>query len=127
MKSMHHQRGLSLVGWLIVAGLAGFLAIVALKLFPVYMEYWTVRSVMDEVANMPAVDKKSRSYIMSTIGKRLDVNSVQVVKTRDIKYERSDSGGVRLHLKYEVRKPLVGNVDVVVKFEHIAPLRGGGE
>ncbi len=127
MKSMHHQRGLSLVGWLIVAGLAGFLAIVALKLFPVYLEYWTVRTVIDEVANMPAVDKKSRSYIMTTIGKRLDVNSVQTVKPRDIKYERQDSGGVRLHLKYEVRKPLVGNVDVVVKFEHIAPLRGGGE
>ncbi|RMG59156.1 MAG: DUF4845 domain-containing protein [Gammaproteobacteria bacterium] len=125
MQNMHSQRGLSLVGWLIVIGLAGFMAVVALKLFPVYMEYWTVKSVMDEVASQPTADKKSRSFILSSISKRLDVNSVNTVKARDIKYERTEEGGARLHLKYEVRKPLVGNVDVVVKFDHSVPVRGG--
>src|SRR6185503_10828292 len=42
---MSHQRGLSLMGLIVTLAVVGFLGIMAAKLLPAYIEYWSVRKI----------------------------------------------------------------------------------
>lgn len=48
--------------------------------------------------------------------KRLDINASESVKRENVKFERIE-GGWRMKVNYEVRRELVGNLDVVGKFD----------
>ena len=47
---------------------------------------------------------------------RLYINYSENVKPADVKFERIDSGW-NMNVNYEVRRPMIGNLDVVGKFE----------
>ena len=58
----------------------------------------------------------------------MDMNYSETVKPEHVKIERIDNGW-NMKVSYEVRKPLVYNLDVVGKFDVSQDLtrRGGGE
>lgn len=110
------QGGLSLVGFLIVLAVMGFAAYVGMKLFPMYQEYYAVRSAMKSLANEPGVGTMAPAQIQDLFFKRLYINYSDNVKPSNVKFNRRDNGWT-LNVSYEVRRPLVGNLDVVGKFE----------
>lgn len=115
------QGGAGLMGlmlWLVVGVMVMTLGF---KLAPPYMEFLTVKSVMDTVAKDPELAGKGRALIMSSLGKRLDINSVRGVPNDAFKIEQQASGW-DLVADYEVRVPLLYNVDALLTFEHRAPL-----
>ena len=112
------QIGATFITWLMLAGILGFLAVAGLKLIPVYMEYGTVVSVMEDVVKdqEQTPGRKSPKVIWKSIDKRLSINNVNYVKKENFKYERGNLADT-MTIKYEVRKPLFGNLDAVAKFE----------
>ena len=122
------QSGLSLVGFLVVLAVVGFAAYVGMKLFPMYQEYYAVRSAAKSLANEPGVGDMDPSKIESLFFKRLYINYSENVKPENVKIERMDSGW-KMKVNYEVRRPLVGNLDVVGRFDSTQELtrRGGGD
>jgi len=117
MRSIRHQSGASLITWLILASLVGVVGIVALKLTPVYIQMFTVQSILESVATEPGVGKEPKRVVWDKISKRLDVNEVDDVKFENFEIKVDDRGAATFSIKYEVRKPLLGNVDAVVKFD----------
>jgi len=122
------QGGLSLVGFLVVLAVVGFAAYVGMKLFPMYQEYYSVRSAMKGLANEPGVADMDPAKIQDLFFRRLYINYSENVEARNVKFERTD-GGWKMRVNYEVRRPLVGNLDVVGKFDSTQELtrRGGGD
>jgi len=122
------QGGLSLVGFLVVLAVVGFAAYVGMKLFPMYQEYYSVRSAMKGLANEPGVGDMDPAKIQDLFFRRLYINYSENVEARNVKFERTD-GGWKMRVNYEVRRPLVGNLDVVGKFDSTQELtrRGGGD
>ena len=110
------QIGATFITWLMLVGILGFLAVAGLKLIPVYMEYGTVVSVMEDVVKEQSIKKQSPNLIWKTIQKRLEVNSINNVKKEHYKYEKGNLSDT-MTIKYEVRTPLFGNLDAVAKFE----------
>ncbi|MDX1335402.1 MAG: DUF4845 domain-containing protein, partial [Gammaproteobacteria bacterium] len=110
------QIGATFITWLMLAGILGFLAVAGLKLIPVYMEYGTIVSVMEDVAKEQSPGKKSPTTIWKSIDKRLHINNVRYIKKENFKYERGNLADT-MTIKYEVRTPLFGNLDAVAKFE----------
>ena len=110
------QIGATFITWLMLAGILGFLAVAGLKLIPVYMEYGTIVSVMEDVAKEQSPGKKSPKTIWKSIDKRLHINNVRYIKKENFKYERGNLADT-MTIKYEVRTPLFGNLDAVAKFE----------
>jgi hypothetical protein len=110
------QIGATFITWLMLAGILGFLAVAGLKLIPVYMEYGTVVSVMEDIVKEQTVKKQSPNLIWKTIKKRLEVNSVNYIQKDHFKYEKGNAADT-ITIKYEVRTPLFGNLDAVAKFE----------
>ena len=122
------QGGLSLVGFLIVLAVMGFAAYVGMKLFPMYQEYYSVRSAMKGLANEPGVADMDPAKVQDLFFRRLYINYSENVKPQNVKFERTE-GGWKMRVNYEVRRPLVGNLDVVGRFDSTQELtrRGGGD
>jgi hypothetical protein len=95
----------------------GFLAMVGVKLVPPYLEFSTVKSIMGEAASDPSLAGKGRREVLSSIEKKLYINDINVVSAADFEYKQGKRGD-DLSVAYEVRRPLVGNLDAVMRFQH---------
>lgn len=121
------QRGITLIGFLIVLAIAGFFFFIAAKLVPIYTEYYAVVGAMTAVQQTPGSARMSPNEIWNILDKRFYTSYVDSVKRNNVQVVRK-GGGNFLTISYEVRKPLVYNLDVVAKFEKSVNLAnpGGG-
>lgn len=55
---MKAQRGITMIGFLMVLVIVGFFAYAAMRLVPVYTEYFSVRKAMKSVAGEVGVANK---------------------------------------------------------------------
>lgn len=116
MKTRHHQKGMTAIGWLLVLGLIAFFTLITLRLVPLYLEYGKVASVIESLQNEPGVTNMSRTEIVTLVSRRFDVNDVRNVDPKIIKVSK-DKGLLTVGINYERRQHLVGNVDVVATFD----------
>ncbi len=109
------QNGLTLISFIFVLGFVLFVAFLGMKIGPIYMEYYSVVSAMNGVADERGSANYSPYDIRVKVLNRLYVSySAENVKEKHIKITRKN--GVYLSIAYEVRKPVIGNLDVVAKF-----------
>jgi len=111
-----NQGGMTLLGFLMVLVVVGFAAFIAMRLFPMYQEYYAVKSSLKGLATEPGVSDMDPAKIQDLFFRRLYINYSQNVKPSNVKIERMD-GGWKMSVNYEVRRELVGNLDVVGKFD----------
>ncbi|GAA4862808.1 DUF4845 domain-containing protein [Luteimonas vadosa] len=110
------QRGITLIGFIVVLGVVGLFAYVGMKLFPMYMEYYGVKQAMRELASEPGVATYEPAKIRDLFFRRLYINySDDNITNENVDVKRVDNGW-HMTVKYEVRKSMIGNLDVVGKF-----------
>lgn len=121
----HKQGGMTLIGFLVVLGVVGIFAYCGMKLFPMYSEFYSVKQALKGLAAEPGIANTSPAKIKDLLFRRLYISYAENVKQNNVKVERINTGYV-ITVKYEVRRPLIGNLDVVGKFEADEELRRGG-
>ena len=109
------QGGMTLIGFVIVLGLVGFFAYIAMKLVPMYSEYYAVKQALKGLQQEPGIANRDPAKIQDLFFRRLYISYAENVKPEHVKIERVD-GGWNMRVDYEVRKPLMANLDVVGKF-----------
>ena len=107
------QRGLSIIGFILVLSMAIFVSYIGMKIVPIYMEYYSVVSALNGVASERGSANLSPYDIKVKVLNRLYVSYSANVKESHIKITRSN--GVNLRVAYEVRTPVLGNLDVIAK------------
>ena len=108
------QNGLTLIGFAMVLSLVVFFAYIGMKIGPMYLEYQAVVSALDTLKADPEAAKLSPWAIRERVMNSLYVSySTETITHNHIKITRSR--GVKVRVAYEVRKPLLGNLDVVGK------------
>lgn len=121
MRVRRKQGGLTLIGFLIVLSIVIFVAFIGMKIGPIYMGYFSVVSAMDGVASERGSANLSPYDIRVKVYNRLYVSQTSPnLKDNNIKVMRAN--GVNLRIAYEVRKPVIGNLDVVAKFDRTVRL-----
>lgn len=121
----HRQQGITLLGFVIVLAVVGVFAYVGMKLFPMYSEYYSVKSSLKGLANEPGIANESPQKIRDLFFRRLYVNYSENVQEENVKVKRVDAGW-QVDVNYEVRRPMVGNIDVVGKFTATQMMTRGG-
>ncbi len=111
------SRGFSLIGTLFWILLIVGAASAGLKLGPYYLQFWTVRTIMDDTARDPDAATMGRQAIIQTLEKKLYINEVRSVKNESFSFEKTDNGRI-LGVHYEVREHLFANLDAVLTFDH---------
>ncbi len=110
------QKGMSLVGFLIVLAMVIFFAYLGMRIAPIYIEFYSVKQAMDGIAKEPGSANYSPFDLKDRFMNRLYVSySDGNVKPENIRVVRNN--GVWLVVKYDVRKPVMGNLDVIASVD----------
>ncbi|HEY9400097.1 MAG TPA: DUF4845 domain-containing protein [Luteimonas sp.] len=122
------QSGMTLIAFVIVLAVVGLFAYVAMKLVPMYSEYYAVKQALKGLAAEPGIADQDPAKIQDLFFRRLYISYAEDVKPEHVKITRIDSGW-KMDVNYEVRKPMISNLDVVGKFAASENMtrRGGDE
>ncbi|PZU29769.1 MAG: DUF4845 domain-containing protein [Stenotrophomonas sp.] len=121
----HKQAGMTLTSFLVVLAVVGFALFIGMKLFPMYQEYYSVRSALKSIAAEPGSGSLEPGKVQELFFKRMDMNYADDVKPGALKVERTGDG-LRMVVSYEVRREMIGNLDVVGKFNASQDLKRTG-
>ena len=124
MINRQQQQGMTAIGWVGILALIALVTLFALRLIPVYLASFNVSSILSSVEEEYSHKDVTPLEITKTLMKRLDINMVTDVTKDDIFIERTGKA-LQVEIDYEVRKSLMGNVDIVVYFNKsiILPLK----
>ena len=110
-----NQQGASYIG--ILVAIIGF-AFLAKIVIAVWAPYWDDRVIDGQIAELLQNSPKdiSPSEFESKIGQRFDMNGIRDIKFKDIA-QVMNTDGLQVKKDYEIRKPFLLNIDLVLKFE----------
>ena len=115
------QRGVGAVGLMAIAGVAIFFALIAFKVGPSYTEYWTISRVADDIAAKPELLRGPKSKVYQSIAQGYRHNNLWDAEPKEtIRLEKDGARGMSVHVDYESRTNLFGNIYVVTKFQREA-------
>ncbi len=113
--SFKKQGGATLLGMLIVGMMVVFVALVVMKMTPAYIEFMSVKKVLAAM-NQESLSNMSNQEIKSAFDRRASIAYVEVVKGSDLNIEKGANGDTVLTVDYQVVKPIMGNVSVLIDF-----------
>ena len=117
------QAGMGVGGWLMVLFIAGTVMTLAAKVVPVYADQHTMVSILDGMAIENGLGQKRDTELYKLIKSRFKMNNIRDFAIKDnIAIDRT-SNGVEVVLKYEVRMPLIQNMDMIASFDKTIVLR----
>jgi len=121
-RSMHRQAGMTTLGLVILVIFIGLFAFSGLRLTPVYLNYMKVASVIAGVQEEFDGARASKAAIRTSISRRFDIESVGVIRAKDVKIKAVD-GGYEVSAVYAHKADFIGNVSFVVDFDERAMIR----
>ena len=112
---MKKQRGMTLIGFVIVLGVAGLFIYIGMQLVPMYTEYYSVKKALASLEAEPGLANAGPGRIQELFFKRLYMSYSQTVKRDHVKIVSAEAGYL-ITVDYESRRELIANLDVVGKF-----------
>lgn len=115
---MKHQRGMTLIGWVIVMALIAFFVTLAIRLVPMYQEYYGVVQIMEDMKTELRNNNLSKNEVQTLLSKRFNIGYISSVKRDDVEVFRGKNTAyvTKIVIDYEVRKPFFAQIDLVGHF-----------
>ncbi|WP_445354702.1 DUF4845 domain-containing protein [Microbulbifer sp. EKSA008] len=113
--SLQQQRGMSYWGWLLIIAMLGFALTCVSKMAPAYLDARYVNEGLKTLGQNPNLEDMTTGQIKKELNRFFLVNNVRGEPTKSVQVVRGAKGSV-VSINYELRQPLIYNVDVVMKF-----------
>jgi hypothetical protein len=116
---MKNQRGMTLIGWVIVLAVIAFFATLTMRLFPMYQEYYGVLQIMKDMEIELKNNNLSKNEVETLLARRFDIGYIHSVDKEDIEILRGKNSAyiTKVVIDYEVRKPFIAHIDLVGHFK----------
>ena len=111
------QKGMSVLGWLLILAVVAFLASTAFKIIPHYLDFFSLEKIISSVETEKALEIRTIPDFYSHVSKGMQVNSIRGLDLDKALKVTLENNEFQAHLKYEKREPLVENLDLVVRFD----------
>ena len=131
MKPISRQQGVSLSGLIFWCVLIGVVLLIAMKLFPLYNEKFKIDAALTNTASQAGIGSKSSRDVMTVVLRNFEISDVdrfedyvglaKVMTINNIK----DSRDKQARIAYEIRGPLIGPLDIVLKYDKTVVLKAG--
>ena len=113
------QKGMSLTLVLVILMVVAFLGMFAFKVVPSHLEYLTVKSIGQGIADNEELLKQPKSKVMQSIQQGFRAKSLWELKPEESFVLKKDGKrGYIVQVDYEKRSNLFSNIDVVSRFNH---------
>ncbi len=130
VKLAKQQAGLSTIMLILVVGFFGYIIYMGLKVVPVYMDYYSIRSAVDGLADEMKTRQISKNQYMDLLRRRLEINYINVnglkpsrdgceKSNRDVFHYKNSKKGTEVGVSYEERVSLFANIDFLLTFDHM--------
>ncbi len=123
MKTRQRQTGLSIPGLLAVAVMVGFFVMCIVRMTGPYLEYLSVKSIIEEVVMEHDPQTQSIGDIRRRISALFNTNQIYELQPKDVEVFRKD-GKTFVDARYEVRLPIMGPIDAVLRFDDLLYVAG---
>lgn len=111
---MGKQRGLSLVGTIIILALVAFFGLLAAKMLPAYLEYFGVKKIFTAMETTGET-KGSVKEIRRAFETRNAIEDVKSIRPEDLEITK-EGGDTIVTASWSVKVPLVYNISACVDF-----------
>jgi hypothetical protein len=120
------QRGVTLIGWVILLAPMAIVFYAAIRLAPVYLNYMKVVRTLEQVkTEFKGNDPGGITLLKATVEKHLNVESVDYPDIKDIKIKRDGHSWV-VSATYDDQAPLFSNVFILVSFDKSVTIGSSG-
>ena len=121
--NVRKNRGLTLIGFLIVLVVALFFPYAGMRVVPMYLEYHALVNAMNKLRDDPAAKSMPALRIKKSIQNSLWVSyASNNIKNENIRISKK-TDGINVRVAYEVREDFLGNIDLVASFDRTVVLR----
>ncbi|SFF94766.1 protein of unknown function [Duganella sp. CF458] len=108
-----HERGISLIGLIIVIAILGCVGLVAAQVLPTFLEY---RTIMNAIEHAKKDGGGSAKGIIDSYNKSVEVGYITSLKSNELIIERL-GGETEISFAYEKKIPLVGPASLLLEYE----------
>jgi hypothetical protein len=109
------QSGLSMIGFLFVVAVVLVVVFVGFRVFPAYIEYFSVQRAMVEALNATR-DLNDTAEIRRHFQRRVDSGYIESVGGRDLEIKKVGNDFVAT-VAWTRKLPLVSNVSLLIEFD----------
>ena len=121
-----HQRGITFIGWLFLLAPVAICFYAGIRIAPVYLNYMKVTHTLESITTEIPNETASADGIRNAIGKHFQIDSLDYPDVKDLKITR-DNGTWKIEANYEDQAPLFANVAILITFDKVVKLKGGGD
>ncbi|MEC7120376.1 MAG: DUF4845 domain-containing protein [Pseudomonadota bacterium] len=115
MNGLRAQQGISYWGVMFVILFGVFAIKVALVLMPAYADDWTMSKVITERL-LATSEQTTPAVLDKELAQQFTMNGIRDLSPRDVLMINNQSG-IQVIKKYEVRRPFIANIDIVIHFD----------
>jgi hypothetical protein len=112
---MRNQRGLSLIGLLLVSGLLVLVALIGFKVLPAYIEYMAIKKAVSEIARGSETRGGQVRDVQMAFDRRAQIDDIKSIRGQDLEINKLGDG-FEVIATYSVQIPLFGNVSACIDF-----------
>lgn len=119
------QRGITLLGGLLLLIPIAIVVYAGIRLVPVYLNYERVARSLDATASSLGAGggPVTPLAIRASLSKQFDIQTINFPTVQDIQIRR-DGSGWAIEAKYEDTAHLFGNISLLVDFDKISSIGG---
>jgi hypothetical protein len=121
----NRQRGVTLIGWIVLLTPLAVVVYAGVRLAPVYLNYMKVVRALGLVAGDTSGHTDPNS-IRTTIDRHFEIDMVDYPTSKDIKVTKNPNGGYDVQASYDDEAPLFANISLHVTFDKTVHAGGGG-
>ena len=127
------QGGITFIGILLILAVLACFVLFVLKAFPLYNEYFAVKTAMNSVASQPADLLVTTRDIQKSFLRNVQLNNVQRFDDRSVKelvtiQKPEKKGQPRvMRVKYEARNVLFKNIYLLMAVDESIAIGGAAE
>jgi Domain of unknown function (DUF4845) len=117
------QRGITLIGWLILLAPVAICGYAGIRLTPVYLNYMNVVHSLEQVSGEVDGGTATAATIRTAVEKHFNVEYIEYPDVKDLKIVR-DGRTWTIEANYDDQAPLFANVALLVTFDKRVTVKG---
>jgi len=112
----NRQRGLSLIGFILVGILIIFATVLGFKLVPAYIEQYTIEKIFNQIVSNPEFANATAADVRAAWARQTTIDQVRAIGAEDLEISR-EAGALVIRSQYQVVIPMIANVSLLVDFK----------
>ncbi len=110
---MQRERGISLIGLIVVIAILAGIGLLAMQVIPTYIEYRAIQGAIERAKKDGGDSVKD---IQDSFNKSAEVGYITAIQGRDLQIVR-EGGEFEISFAYEKKIPLVGPASLLMEYE----------